>query len=110
MFNIKLLDEAESVGLEDGFCSDLLIPLQISLCEVSVPISEILKMEQSDEIFVNLEEKTLVTLLLGGEPVATAEMDIIGEKIELKIKNVFLDQGQENSDNLEVELENDQQL
>jgi len=99
MLNIKLIDQAESKGIEDGLCNDLLIPLQISVGELSMSISSMLKLEQSEVVVIPLQDKTLVTLLLGGEPVAVAEMDIIGEQIELKIKEVFLDQNQQNSDN-----------
>ena len=105
MLNIKLLDEVELENVESGFCRNLIIPLQISLGEITMPISTILKLVGSEVIEVPLPEYTQVTLLLGGEPVATAEMEIVDEKIELKIKEIFLDHGLQNNDIHKVELD-----
>ena len=108
MFNIKLLDEEAPLNEEGHMSSDLLMPLQISIGEIEIPISNLIKLEQLSTITISLCDKSLVTLLLGGEPLATAEMEIVGEKVELKIIEVFLDQKEENSDNQEVELEYNQ--
>ncbi len=89
MFKIKLLDEIEPHIQQNRISSDLLIPLQISIGEVEIPLSNILKLDQSETIAFNVDEKSLVTLLLGGEPLATAEMAFVGEVVELKITKVF---------------------
>ena len=105
MFKIQLLDEIEPLAQQGQVGSDLLIPLQISIGEIEIPLSSILKLNQSETIALSLGEKSLVTLLLGGEPLATAEMILTGEVVELKITKVFLDQVEQKDDNEEVGLE-----
>lgn len=105
MFKIQLLDEIEPLAQRGQIGSDLMIPLQISIGEIEIPLSSILKLNQSETIALSLGETSLVTLLLGGEPLATAEMILTGEVVELKINKVFLDQVEQKNDNEEVGLE-----
>lgn len=100
MFNLKLSEE--SCETEVGsIMSDLSLPLQVSIGEINMSVSEVIRLESGEVVSFNLGDSSLVTLLLGGEPLATASMSIEGSEIILKIIDVFLNQESEKNDNLE---------
>lgn len=96
MFNLKLF--------RNEYETSLSLPLQISIGEVDMSVSEILSLESGREVFFKLGDSSLVTFLLGGEPLATACMKIEGDQVIFKINEVFLNQVAEKSDNQEEAL------
>ena len=115
MFNLKLFDE-EVLSQNDGSSaghnsslSGLSLPLQVSIGEIQMPLSEVLKLESGAEISISLSDTSLITFLLGGEPLASATMSIEEEEIIFQIKEVFLNQESEKSDN-QLEALSEQEL
>lgn len=115
MFNLKLFDE-EVLSPDDGSSvghhsslSGLSLPLQVSIGEIQMSLSEVLKLEAGAEVRIKLSESSLITFLLGGEPLASATMSIEEEEIIFQIKEVFLNQESEKSDN-QLEAQSEQEL
>ena len=96
MFNVKM-DIQNNLGAEIE--SAFVIPLQVSIGEVQVPLLDILNFTSGAELRFSLTDQTLVTLLLGGEPIATAELEVSGDEIKFKISEVFLNQEEKINDN-----------
>ncbi|HMO18428.1 MAG TPA: FliM/FliN family flagellar motor switch protein [Oligoflexia bacterium] len=76
------------------------IPIQISIGEIEISLSDILSLSETGELSVPLPDRDQVDLLLGGELIARASFSLNNEVVTLKIAEVFLQKDPVSCDNI----------
>ncbi len=98
MLEIKLDEDNTEEGIRK-FGDDLRLPLQVSIGQIEVSLYDFMNLTSGFELNLTLSENSSVTLLFGGEPIATADLAMLGDQVSLKLKEVFLNQESKKNDN-----------